>query len=190
MLLFLFFLFHSGGKAIRLFFPTAHNFPTQKWKTQLLKFNLNQFRRNFFFDAKWSSLWQFKVQLRWICFWLVIQSWNLPTTTMSPWSETVWNDGASAETSHRYRPDDSRFTFSSTTWVSVELCNWWRRKKIKRPLGKVFGFANKSLHQHWLHSDRILGLADGLVEHNGKTHNRLIGKRKKEFYGFTGQQSW
>lgn len=26
---------------------------------------------------------------------------NIPTTVISPWSETVWNEGASPETSHR-----------------------------------------------------------------------------------------
>lgn len=48
---------------------------------------------------------------------------NLPTTIMSPWSETVWNDGASADTSQRYRPVDDRFTDCSTTMLSVELCS-------------------------------------------------------------------
>ena len=46
---------------------------------------------------------------------------HLPTTIMSPWSDTVWNDGASAETSHRYRPVDDRLTRSNTTTLSVEL---------------------------------------------------------------------
>lgn len=47
-----------------------------------------------------------------------------PTTTMSPCAVTVWNDGASADTSHRYRPLDAKFTESNTTKLSVELCSY------------------------------------------------------------------
>ncbi len=46
---------------------------------------------------------------------------------MSPWSETVWNDGASPETSHRKRPVVDKFTYSKTTTLSVELCNYIKK---------------------------------------------------------------
>lgn len=48
---------------------------------------------------------------------------NLPTTTTSPCSDTVWNDGASALTSHRKRPEDTRSTDCNTTAVSVDAFN-------------------------------------------------------------------
>lgn len=46
---------------------------------------------------------------------------NSPTTIISPWSETVSKDGASAETSHRYRPVLDKLTDFRTTTLSVEL---------------------------------------------------------------------
>lgn len=45
----------------------------------------------------------------------------LPTTIISPWSETVWKEGASPDTSHRKRPLVDKLTFSRTTVESVEL---------------------------------------------------------------------
>jgi len=33
--------------------------------------------------------------------WFIQCYFYLPTTIISPWSDTVWNDGASAETSQR-----------------------------------------------------------------------------------------
>lgn len=45
----------------------------------------------------------------------------LPTTIISPWSETVVKEGASPDISHRYRPVEASVTFSKTTWLSDEL---------------------------------------------------------------------
>uniref|UniRef100_A0A182JG82 Uncharacterized protein n=1 Tax=Anopheles atroparvus TaxID=41427 RepID=A0A182JG82_ANOAO len=44
-----------------------------------------------------------------------------PTTSMSPWSETVWKEGASADTSHRYFPLEESSIGSSTTCSLVEF---------------------------------------------------------------------
>lgn len=60
----------------------------------------------------------------------------LPTTVMSPWSETVSKAGASPDTSHRYLPELVRFTLFKTTELSVDSSLWMqiRDYKLLRPI--------------------------------------------------------
>lgn len=65
----------------------------------------------------------------------------LPTTVMSPWSETVSKAGASPDTSHRYLPELVRFTLFKTTELSVDSSLWMqiRDYKLLRPIERDAG---------------------------------------------------
>lgn len=69
----------------------------------------------------------------------IILKFDLPTTSISPWSVTVWKEGASPDTSHLYLPLLCRLRCESTTWVSLEL---WicKRKNTSKWIEIIFFF--------------------------------------------------